>query len=530
MRIGEWVPVFKRMLPIPKRLSMAFGLHEGSELNVVPISEANTRRIHDCELIVSPIPFQSWRSVCRLSLRLADEPQALAKATEFLRSQRINILLSECCTTYQQRAHWDAICDVGLVDGFATLNSVGRGAYSKSMQHFVDILSKRFAEYMSERDNAFAFLSGGARFVQFSPLTGLNDASFICNFERCVVLQHRAGAIELPDRLASEISIQCGMPHTRVLPAYSMITGNTEQRYLRVLFIRDYENMFRVVLDDDLTEFAGGGVGLLHSLLKALPRQINLIHASNHIFARHDKVAKGRIMLTGHWSMPDHSTPEEARHAYMETTFKQLIESLQVEDIDGQKHQSALKIVDFAWPATLYPRVFISYSTGRDPARLQYLMTALLQHQFQPVLGTDTANETDLGGRRVSGDVTQASFQTIAGCVAFVSLQLKREDFRIEDANGGVRYILPPWAVAEEVYAWSSNVGMLVRLKDVAVEDPRYNRNIYEVVFRGDNDFPDAVASVLSKLDEFRQSARFEQVRLEARRAQFRSFYSPVVH
>lgn len=528
MRVGEWVPVFKRTLPIPQRLGMAFGLHEGSELNVVRFSDDETHRIHGCELIVSPIPPQSWKSVCRLSLRLADKPRALAIATKFLRDQQINILLSECCSTYQQRAHWDAICDLSLVKGFASISDVGRGDYANSMQQFLDTLHVKYMSFMEDLDHRFAFLSGGARFVQFTPLTGLNDASFICERDQAVVLEHHAGAITLPDGLANEINIACHMPNVRALPDYAMITGNTEQRYLRVLFLRDYENMFRAVLNDDLTDFAGGGIGLLNRLLTALPHQINLIHASNHIFARRDKVAKGRIMLTGHWSTGDSVAPTEVRHGLMETTFRQMIESLQVEDIDGYKHKSALEVVDFAWPKTVYPQVFISYSTKRDEERLRYLMTALLQHQFHPVLGTDDRKTSRMGNRPVAPDPVQSSFQAMDTCVACISLQVKRDDFKVVDPSGGsVRYILPPWAVAEEVWAWAIEIGMLIRLKDAAVEDPRYNRHIYTEEFHDDTDYPDAVQAVIEKLDEFRLSDRFEQIRLKSRQAQFRNVYSP---
>src|ERR1044071_1094690 len=121
MRIGKWVPIYKRMLPIPRRLSMAFGLHEGSELNIARVVDVDTPLTFGCELIVSPIPIQCWLSACRLGIRLTDLPYALATATEFLRNEQINILLGECCSTYQRSAHWDAICDIALTPGFAAL-------------------------------------------------------------------------------------------------------------------------------------------------------------------------------------------------------------------------------------------------------------------------------------------------------------------------------------------------------------------------------------------------------------------------
>src|SRR5438046_1892924 len=77
------------------------------------LRDGDTERRYGCEVVGSPVPIQLWKTVCRLSVRLHDRPGALAAATQFLRQQKINILLSECCSTYQSRAHWDALCDVG---------------------------------------------------------------------------------------------------------------------------------------------------------------------------------------------------------------------------------------------------------------------------------------------------------------------------------------------------------------------------------------------------------------------------------
>jgi hypothetical protein len=182
MRIGEWVPVFKRTLPIPQRLGMAFGLHEGSELNVVKIADDETHRTHGCELIVSPIP-------------------------------------------------------------------------------------------------------------------------------------------------ANDVSFQCHMPNIRALPEYTMITGNTEQRDLRVLFLRDYENMFRGVLNDDLPDFAGGGIGLLNRLLNALPHQINLIRATITFLRGGTRSPRGESPSPATGTGRLRCTAEgQTRRA--ETTFQQTIESL----------------------------------------------------------------------------------------------------------------------------------------------------------------------------------------------------------
>jgi hypothetical protein len=533
MRIGKWVPLFKRMLPIPRRLSMAFGLYEGSELHLARITDSDTTSTHRCELIVSPIPTQAWPSACRLSVRLSDHPHALATATSFLRRERINILLSECCVTYQQRAHWDAICDMGLASGFNALDGMDRLNFAAGMEGLLGIFTKKFETFADDIVHRGAFLQKAERYTQFSPLTGLNDASFICGKERAVTVEHRSGAVELPERLAKEISSHCRMQGSE-LPAYALITGNTEQRYMRVFFLKDYDQMFRAVIDDDMFGFAGGGVGLLNQLLTALPKQINLLHTSNYIFAKRDNVARGRIVLTGHWNLNEAIGAEagsEAKRAYMESQLGQIVDSLQVVDIEGVKHPQALTLVDFAIPQTIYPRVFISYSTGRDEEKLKFLMNALLEHQFQPVLGTDTALQANVGNHPVAPGVMQGAFGVMSGCVAFISLQLKRDDFkRVDPLTNAATYVMPPWAVAEEVFAWSSNIGFLVRLKDAAVEDLPYNREMPAKKFKTDAEYPKAVGEVLDVLNEFRQSSRFAQVKAEARRAMFRNFYLPADH
>src|ERR1051325_7945965 len=120
MRIGEWVPVYKQWLPIPPRMAMAFGLQEGSELYLARVKDDPARPdVREYEMIGSPVPASSGRSVCRLSVRLEDTERTLATATRFLRDRGINILLTECCTTYSRRAHWDAICDLAGMPGFA---------------------------------------------------------------------------------------------------------------------------------------------------------------------------------------------------------------------------------------------------------------------------------------------------------------------------------------------------------------------------------------------------------------------------
>ena len=120
MRIGKWVSIFGDALPVPRRMSMALGLFEKSELHLVTLLDHGDKQKHECEIIISPVPIRSWRSVCRVTVRLLDQPGALSAATEFLKEERINVLLSECCSTYQGRAHFDAICDLGQMKDYGS--------------------------------------------------------------------------------------------------------------------------------------------------------------------------------------------------------------------------------------------------------------------------------------------------------------------------------------------------------------------------------------------------------------------------
>ena len=521
MRVGKWVPIYGQILPVPRRIAMAFGLYEKSELHVALIRDQEKPHRMGAELIVSPIPVASWRSACRLSLRLSDEPLSLAKAAAFLRERRINILLSECCNTYQHRAHWDAICDVQHATGYAELSDVTRADYETAFRRFLDELTAEYGRYMEVLDNQSAFAVGAPKYVDFSPLTGLNDASFMCQAEAKPLVYH-VGAIDLPNPLVERIIRQCRMEHK--LPDYAMVTGNTEQRYMRVLFLRDYDSLFEVKIDNDLSKFAAKGTGVLAQLLGALPKEVNLIRTSNYILSNHGNETRSRITLTGYWSMDD----EVDRAARIKEEIQRMVDGLELEDAAGNKHKSASRVFEFSVPKTAYPRVFISYSTSYAHDKLRLLQGALWHNQFHPVLGTVAGQQGTVGTQGVPADVTQSSFQAIIGCVAFISLQVKREDF-VRQEHGAARYTVPPWTVAEEVYAWSKNIGFLVRLKDAEVEEPRYNRNTHTRTFTSDDDFEQAVEQVISDLNAFRKTDRFLRVKREAQEAQYEEEkrYSP---
>ena len=519
MRMGKWVPLYRRTVPIPRRLSMAFGLYEGSELYVAPLRDHDTERKHGFEVLVSPVPIELWRSICRLSIRIKDRPGALAKATQFLRDQRINILLSECCSTYQQRAHWDAVCDIAQTPEMAVLEGCGRDQYEGTMQKLLDVLTAKFSQFMENEAGSDAFLLGTDKHVQFSPLTGLNDTSFVYDPTNVARVEHHFGALELPERMAAHISRGCHLDSGR-LPGYAMITGNTEQRYMRILFLKDYSHMFRLVIEDELRDFSGGGVGVLNQVLTKLPPSVNLFRASTYIFEKRNNLERGRIDLIGHW---DDEIEKSA-----DRQLKDIVESLDIDDVEQKPHSGALHVVKFDTPDTMYPRVFISYSIGHEEEKLQLLRQRLFENDFHPVIGTDfDADEDDEDDDDpVTGDVVKSAFRGIRGCVAFISLQVKRPDYRI-DGPDGERFFVPPWLIAEEVYAWSRKIGVIIRLKHAAIEDVAYNRHTRTKSYTRDDNYDRAVDQVITELNAFRTSDRFAQVEQAARRVRFRKRYLP---
>jgi hypothetical protein len=533
MRIGKWVRVYQQLLPVPRRMSMSFGLFENSELHIVPLKDTSKGQQHECELIISPVPLRSWRSVCRLSVRLHDRPQALAKATGFLREQKINILLSECCSTYQGRAHWDAICDLTQTPNFGKIAKTSRNQFETVMNEFLTDLTRKFQTFARRKANRGTFLSNTVNFVQFSALTGLNDASFAYVHEQAETVHHRAGALKLPDELARYVSEECGLDPP-ALPHYAMITGNTEQRYMRILFLKQHEYMFRLTVHNDLPDFAGSGIGVLHQFLTQMPAGVNLLRTSNYIFDKTGNVERGRIDLVGHWNVEKRRLRGESIDQCMEREFRQIIDRLVVTDIAGVKHKNALSVVRVATAARANPRVYISYSVSADDRKLELLVSTLSEHNYEPVLGTrESGNmkELTVANKRFGRDALTLALGNIDGCVALVSLQTKREEYSILDADGHRHYLVAPWLVAEEIYAWSApgDGPLVIRLKDLDIHDSTYNRNLEEIVFSEDDElsYQAAIRELINKLSEFKNEDRFARLRYDAARVQYRPRYGP---
>src|SRR6202007_2891561 len=112
-----------------------------------------------------------------------------------------------------------------------------------------------------------------------------------------------------------------------------------------------------------------------------------------------------------------------------------------------------------------------------------------------------------------SRDSAFPAFRSVGGCVAFIALQVRRDDYKVTvQATGETRYVLPPWTIAEEIVASSKKVPLVIRLKDIAIEDTAYNTNILTKRFKSSDDFSDVVAEVVEELNAFRRRKEFGDI------------------
>ncbi|WP_251970536.1 hypothetical protein [Sphaerotilus microaerophilus] len=304
MRLGKWIKVFHNSIPIPITFSASFGLREGSRLYLAPVVTGYPRASSDAEIIVSPVPTAAWRSVCRLSVRLHDRPHALAAASSFLRHKGINIILSEAAATFQERAHWDAVCDLGACPEFASIRNLTYEAYIKRMPNFLGELSAEFAHWAaapSMRDN---FLTGDDAHIEFSSLSGLNIASFRVGHVANYYSDFRGGSITIHNKLEREILTLLGGVNSffPAIPSHALITGNTEQRYLRLYFIRNVSDFMMAEIGSNLSDTAAGGAGALGALLENLPPDLNLLHLSLNRIQTNGSQDTGITRIVGNWS------------------------------------------------------------------------------------------------------------------------------------------------------------------------------------------------------------------------------------
>lgn len=509
MRIGKWQKIYENVIPLPETLSTAFGLTNGSQLHVAPLKQQD-ENIFDAEIVVSPVPVENWGSAVRLSVRLQHCPKALSIATKFLKDENINILLTEACATYKERAHWDAICDVSMNDGFKNVSTHDRKEYKEKMNNLLEDLNTKLKRYIEEETNQKFFLSEDESFSLFSTLPGLNDAHFNCELTRKDTRPFQSGAITLPSDLRKYVQTALGI-NRDYFPHYAIITGNTEQRYLVIWFINDYQNLFITRIDNKLENLAGKGIGVLHQILDALPDKINLLKIANYVTEKTDKIERGRLELLGKW-------PQLSQKRNAEKDFRDEISALVIMDTDGHKKSNTLEVVDFINPEDDMPRIYISYSTNYEKNMLDTLYNALVDIDFEPIMGT-RHQEYITGVDNTAPTIIEQSFSLIPTCAAFISLQVCRDDFKC-----GKRYLLSPWAIAEEVYAWKSEVGKLIRLRDVRIESPRWHQNIQHFDFCHDNvgDFNNAVAKLIAEMKEWKKEKHGRQSIINARKNLFK--------
>ena len=510
MRVGKLQKIYYGMIPIPETLSTIFALNEGAQLHLAPIRSESIRRGY-VEIVVSPVPYDSWVSVCKLSARLKHKPKALAVASRFFRQERINILLTEACTNYQDRAHWVAICDVALADRFDKVSKQERGEYKRQIEFFMDELTKRLLIFIEQPDNKEAFHP--ETFAKFTTLTGLNDAHFICDESKRFTVGFHEGAITLPKLLYNHICSELGCK-TDKFPHYALIYSNTEQRYLVIRFMNDSEDLFICRIEDELAGLEGKGIGVLNQMLDALPSEIDFFSISNYVTEKTADRERGTIELVGHW--PGFAANTET----CERKLEDIISGMEIEDIDPdntQKKKGALALKHIRNAKDDNPRIFISYSTKHEIQKLEYLRKCLLKIDCEPLLGTDF--EEDLKGPYPPAlTVFEQSFRMIPTCVAFISLQVTREDFKCSD-----RFVLPPWAIAEEVFAWKEEIPYLIRLRDERMDNPRWNQHIQSFEFNSDKrgSFEKAVKELVGKLKLYKNERRWIEAEIEARKRLF---------
>jgi hypothetical protein len=507
------VRIFSNTVPVPIAFSASFGIREGGRLYLAPMVTGRRSRNDDAQVIITPIPPSSWKSVCRLSVRLHDKPKALAKALRFLREREISILLTEAAATFQERAHWDAICDLSAYKGYANTGELPFESYQVKMRNIVSALDEELKHWASSPENRDVFLTGVDMHADFSLLTGLNIAYFRISPGNVFESEFDAGGVVLPDALEKELKRLLNLRGFPPISSHALITGSTEQRYMRLLFIRDSSSFMFADIECSLPKHSAAGIGMLERVLCRLPDDLNLLHITEYREAKGEGQEVTGIKLIGDW--PDHNKED----------FGRMIESIEVDENDPDSRQQLVSLRDYATPSTAFPKIFISYSIAYDEQRCRLLQNKLIENNYEPVIGTEYSESLDLAGQRVSEDVLTKSLSQIPSCVGFIALHSARPDFELK--NG--RHTIPPWLVTEEVFAWSRNIGYLARLAEEGVGGPSYNKNTQTFSFSKEADsFDKAVTKLVRDINSFRQNPKFLEAWRLARKAQYQRRTTPL--
>jgi hypothetical protein len=522
MRIGRWVPVYQRLVPIPRSIDMGLNLFENAELHLAVVDN-DTITEHRADLLLSPVPARLWRSVCRLFVRIPESIPSLTMVTRFLREQRVDVLFSEYSRTLNNEARFGAICDISRTVEYEPLAAIPRSDFAETVSVILDRLTSNLNHcLLSELANGSQ--ARRTTHAAFTPLTELSDASFAARFDRIETLRYRAGAIELPYSIGTYVSYACGFdPPT--LPGQVLLTANREQHYVRMEFRRSFERLFRLQVETTTFDFAGGNADVLDQFVRALPPRIEVLSAAANVIATTPTAQHGRIEILGDWHDVD---GDRAGQAENENHLRGALDGLVIHDREGRSHREVFRLVSLAATRASYPRVYISYSAGgtRDE-RVVALLSALNDNDFTPVLGTQWPESAD-DARQVAPDVLRTTFSAIATCVAVISLHTKRDDYAVMGTDGRPRYVLPPWVAAEEAYAIVSSP-LVLRLRGKDVEDPRYGQHTWTHTFDESEDasFLAAVEAAVSELNKFRLTERFRGAWETVQRSRFREYYAP---
>lgn len=494
MRIGTWVRIADKSLPIPRTLSTAFGLSAGSKLHVAPIFEDRER---DVELIVSPVPIESWASACRLSARLFHHPGALAEGTEFLKQHNINMLLAEACVTFGGRAHWDAICDVQLSRAFERAGGTRAREYGglawsprssdplafpeevfqhetvmKSCLHELNDAFKKFA-----RSSKY-FIQGKLLLAEFSPLFGLNYSYFLRSATHFGPAPFSHGSIALSDDLVKYIKSRLVSSD---LPSYALVTGNTEQRYMRVYITHGNKDVMFGQIEHTPKGPGTERVGILNQILRALPPRMNLVQLSNYVVASEDGQERGRVSFLAQGEVLD------------KKDFEAVLSETPLCDARGNLLDK--RLVHYQRLDEIPTRVFVSHRLDQPGGQLDALCKKLRSSDYEPVLAT----EIPLG----MAEIDRESFQSIDTTVALVSLHTPNPDCKIDGTD---QFMPAPWMVAEEVQAVAKGLFVL-RISHERVQPFNYLKSVRTYRYSDDSGFRKCLAAVLKDLDNYRKTS-----------------------
>lgn len=459
MRLGKLVKTFGDIVPIPRALSYSFGIEDGHELYIVPIRPVNGQSSSGYEIVVSPIPASSWASVCRLSVRIKNESGVLIHATNFLKEMRINIFIIEAAVTFLDRAHWDAVCDLKHYAPYINLYNLCKGSPNEEqMAELIHDLNKKFSAYTSTGHESSYYLDEADYGKRFSLLTGLNRISRQCDLRSAVPARIVNGSFSLPTQIMATLQMRCEQNATGPLfiSRRALLTGSTEQRYIRILFLFSEANYFSCAIDYDITGFVGDGLGVINQIISTMPDGTNILQLSN-ASSKNSERQLGMLNMIAYLCKSEQSDEDFSR------VLGERINSLELCDADGACYPEKVKVRGLNRLRTAEPRVFISYSIDGNYAWLSGLQKILAANGFEVILGTESEDS----------DVVASSLGMISSCVAFFSLATRKTDCKLSRRGS---YAYPPWLIIEEERAHTANIKFICRLIQDGVEDnPRGN-------------------------------------------------------